>query len=121
MDEPPRNWHKEQCEALTKTGIQCRRRCRAYFPCQAVYDARLTSYHAISFRPVHLCHAHVETALRLRSKNLRLPLVQKGFFGAYNRHGYGNLVTAEAAIDWEEPKLTIPKLWAVAPSTGLGP
>lgn len=117
MDGTPADWHKTRCEALTKAGKQCRRQCQAYFPCQAIHDARASSFRATEFRPVHLCYTHAQMALDHRQRQLRLPLVQRGFFGPYNRHGYGNLVTTQKLIDWDNPKLTIPRSWATTPQS----
>lgn len=102
-----------QCDAIAKNGKRCKKKNRWELPCTAVYDARVTSYRADIFRPVRLCCAHSDLALELRNKGERLKLHHGGWFGAYNKHKYGNLVIARPTVDWEKPDLTVPKFWSV--------
>lgn len=92
-----------QCDALTATGERCKCTNQSVEPC---YVAQ-----GVLGRSVRLCRAHA--AKRSRARWDRLPLIEGGFFGGYNRHGYGGMVTTERKIDWEDPELVlrIPAYW----------
>lgn len=95
------------CDALTATGERCKCTNQSVEPCY-VAQGKLG-------RSVRLCRVHA--ARRARARWDRLPLIEGGFLGGYNRYGFGSMVTAERRIDWERPGLVleIPAYWG-APS-----
>jgi hypothetical protein len=43
----------------------------------------------------------------------RLPLIEGGHLGGFNKYHYGNMVTRQSEIDWDSvTELTIPRFWA---------
>ena len=94
-----------QCDALTASGERCRCRNRSVYPC---YIAN-----GIPGRSARLCQHH--SKIRSKRKWDRIPLIEGGFLGGYNRYAYGSMVTTAREIDWEDPALIleIPKFWAI--------
>jgi hypothetical protein len=40
-----------------------------------------------------------------------LKLHHGGWLGAYNQHRFGSIVTDRPAINWDKPRLRVPKYW----------
>lgn len=102
----PKDSFGHQCDALTKSGERCRCTNRI------VYPAYIRQ--GVTGRDVRLCHGHA--AKRERLKWDRIPLIEGGFAGGYNKYGYGTMVTTVREIDWEDPDLILemPQYWADA-------
>jgi hypothetical protein len=100
-----------RCDAITKSGKRCKCKTQWEVPCVAVYDARCNSYRADTFRPVRLCVRHHSEEWRLKERGQRLKLHHGGWLGAYNQHRFGSIVTDRPAINWDKPRLRVPKYW----------
>lgn len=102
-----------QCDAISvKTGKRCKKKNTWEFPCTAIYDARVTSYRADKFKSVRLCSCHHYLLCDMRKEGDRLKLHHGGWFGGFNKYNYGNLVTDKQDINWDNPKLRVPKFWS---------
>ena len=61
-------------------------------------------------------HSRMMWRRRGRDKFWRMPLIEGGFVGCYNKYGYGALVTDERVIDWDTvERLTVPRYWYHSP------
>lgn len=104
-----------RCDALTSNGSRCRNTN------QVVIQTSTPIRSQISTHDVCLCRRHSATWDKMHASNAgktgkemaRLPLRDGGFFGGYNRHDYGGMVTADPVVDWNDPGLIvdIPKAW----------
>lgn len=103
-NKPPESYGC-RCDALTKSGERCRRTNYDLYPTRRSPGEKS--------KPVRLCRQHAAIRDEMIPSNKRLPLIEGGFLGGWNEYGYGNMVTCEEDIDWDNvEKLTIPKYWA---------
>jgi len=103
-----------QCEAIArKTNGRCPHRCRWILkPVLAGHFALDGRQFAVYGRRVHLCAGHHNSFLARQKRLLSVRLIDGGYLSAYNRHGYGQLVTATERINWDRPgTLRVPEAW----------
>lgn len=68
-------------------------------------------WHVVKGREVRLCHGHYNSWTARATRLLTLPLIDRGHLSPHNRSGFGSTVIAQDAIDFDNPKVTIPKAW----------
>lgn len=103
--------HPHRCACIKADGKQCTRRAWTTTPNVMAGDGHAYTYG----RDVPMCVQHNRMFWRKRDKSplWRLPLIENGFVGCYNKFGFGSIVTAEQYVDWDTvERLTVPKYWA---------
>lgn len=102
-----------QCDALTESGKRCTKRCKIVIPNTLGQEpGPLGKW--ITGREVHLCrtHDHLYLDRKQADRSFRLPLIEKGYLGSGNRHGFGFVVNDTPVVEWDTTKkLRVPKYW----------
>jgi len=92
-----------QCDAITSKGHRCARRAMSIYPSGIKGE----------LKNVNFCFAHWLKEGKARCENHRIKLHHGGWFGAYNKHKYGNLVIDKPNVNWDKAKiLRVPKYWS---------
>lgn len=113
-----------QCEALSrKTNDRCPHRCRSIItPVLAGHFACDGRQYVVYGRAVHLCEGHRNSFFARSKRLLSVRLIGGGYLSAYNRYGYGQIVTTTERIDWDAPgTLRVPTAWGPMAWTGRVP
>ena len=103
-----------QCEAVCrKSNTRCPHMSRWEIPSllagHLVMDRKQFTVYG---RPVRLCVGHKLSWGARQRRLLTLKLIDGGYLSAYNRYGYGSIVTEAERIDFTvTAKLAIPKAW----------
>lgn len=113
-DYIPTDW-TAQCEAkCRKTGKQCPHRCTSQIPNTiAGHPVMDEKYFWVSGREARLCSSHNLSWWARAKRLLTLPLIDGGHLSPYNKHGYGSVIIKQDRIDFDNPKIKIPKAWGV--------
>lgn len=113
-----------QCEAIvrgTKTR-RCPHRCCCQIPNTLAHHCVMDgNQFSINGRPVHLCRSHQRHFDRRQRRLLSVRLIDGGYLSAYNRHGYGSIVTTSERIDFGGLRLRVPVPWGPQCWTGNVP
>ena len=99
-----------QCEALTRKGIQCKRSHVWTIP-NIIAGTGLGKKDWKTGREVHLCDRH---AMPFNNNKIPVRLIYGGYLQCYNHHGYGSIVL-EDVVNWEKfdpnKKYVVPEFW----------
>ncbi len=107
------NWDT-QCEAVSrKTNERCPHKCCCQIPSTLANHCVMgASYYSVTGRPVHLCRSHSRSFTVRQKRLLSVRLIDGGYISAFNKHGYGTIVTVHERIDFSSAlKLKVPRAW----------
>lgn len=96
----------EQCCAITKNGVRCKRMHRWTFP-NVISGTGIGKDDWKYGRRVHLCRQHGD---RYFDTKKPMKVIEGGYLQPFNRYGHGNFVV-DRIIDWTNPEAKMPEYW----------
>lgn len=99
-----------KCECLVD-GRQCKKNAYIYIPTYLEFDGGKKIKQG---RTAHLCRQHYKNYIKYKKEHKRKPVIHHGFLGGWNKWEYGDVVTCEEFIEWDNvTKLHCPQFWAI--------